>query len=51
MIAMLAGVRAQELAFAEGRGIDPTTTNVDTPTNPANTLALQGLGLPLTGQV
>jgi hypothetical protein len=41
MIAMLAGVRAQELAFAEGRGIDPTTTNVDTPTNSANILALQ----------
>jgi hypothetical protein len=35
MIAMLAGVRSQELAFAEGRGPDPATTNVDTPTNAA----------------
>ena len=32
MLGMLAGVRAQELAFAEGRGPDPATTNVDTPT-------------------
>jgi hypothetical protein len=35
MIGMLAGVRAQETAFAEGRGPDPATTNVDTPTNAA----------------
>jgi hypothetical protein len=35
MIGMLAGVRAQEVAFAEGRGPDPATTNVDTPTNAA----------------
>src|SRR5258708_31977961 len=28
MIGMLAGVRAQEVAFAEGRGPDPATTNV-----------------------
>jgi hypothetical protein len=41
MIGMLAGVRAQELAFAEGRGPDPATTNVDTPTGSANTLAAQ----------
>jgi hypothetical protein len=41
MIGMLAGVRAQEIAFAEGRGPDPATTNVDTPTGSANTLAAQ----------
>jgi hypothetical protein len=41
MIGMLAGVRAQELAFAEGRGVDPTTTNVDTPTFSANALATE----------
>jgi hypothetical protein len=41
MIAMLAGLRSQEAAFAEGRGVDPTTTNVDTPTFSANTLAVQ----------
>ena len=41
MIGMLAGVRAQEVAFAEGRGFDPATTNVDTPTGSANTLAEQ----------
>jgi hypothetical protein len=35
MLGMLAGVRAQEVAFAEGRGPDPATTNVDTPTNAA----------------
>jgi hypothetical protein len=35
MVGMLAGVRAQEVAFAEGRGVDPATTNVDTPTNAA----------------
>jgi hypothetical protein len=35
MIGMLAGVRAQEQAFAEGRGPDPATFNVDTPTNAA----------------
>jgi hypothetical protein len=41
MIGMLAGVRSQELAFAEGRGPDPATTNVDTPTGSANSLAAQ----------
>jgi hypothetical protein len=41
MVGMLAGVRAQELAFSEGRGIDPTTTNVDTPTFSANQLATE----------
>ncbi len=41
MIGMLAGVRAQEIAFADGRGPDPATTNVDTPTGSANTLAAQ----------
>ena len=41
MIALLAGMRAQELAFAEGRGVNPATTNVDTPTGSANTLAEQ----------
>lgn len=35
MLGMLAGVRAQETAFSEGRGVDPATTNVDTPTNAA----------------
>jgi hypothetical protein len=35
MIGMLAGVRSQEIAFTEGRGPDPATTNVDTPTNAA----------------
>jgi len=35
MIGMLAGVRSQEIAFSEGRGPDPATTNVDTPTNAA----------------
>jgi hypothetical protein len=36
MIGMLAGPRAQEQAFAEGRGPDPAVYNVDTPTFAAN---------------
>jgi hypothetical protein len=40
MIGLLAGVRAQEVAFAEGRGPDPATTNVDTPTASANAIAV-----------
>jgi len=35
MVGMLAGVRAQEVAFGEGRGPDPARSNVDTPTNAA----------------
>jgi hypothetical protein len=40
MIGMLAGPRAQEQAFAEGRGPDPATFNVDTPTFAANALGV-----------
>jgi hypothetical protein len=40
MIGMLAGPRAQEQTFAEGRGPDPATFNVDTPTFAANTLGV-----------
>jgi len=40
MIAMLAGPRVQEQAFAEGRGPDPATFNVDTPTFAANALGV-----------
>ena len=36
MIAMLAGARATEVAFAQGRGPDPATINLVTPTNSAN---------------
>ena len=36
MIGMLAGARAMEAAFAEGRGPDPATVNTVTPTNSAN---------------
>src|SRR6185503_5152666 len=39
MIAMLAGARAGEVAYAEGRGPHPATTNFATPTGSANTLA------------
>jgi hypothetical protein len=39
-IAMLRGARVQELAFAEGRGPDPATFNVATPTNSANQLGI-----------
>jgi hypothetical protein len=39
LIAQLAGARALEQAFAEGRGPDPATVNVDTPTGSANLLA------------
>jgi hypothetical protein len=37
---MLNGARAQEKAFAEGRGPDPATINVATPTNSANVLGV-----------
>ena len=40
MIGMLAGPRVQEQAFAEGRGPDPATFNVDTPTFAANALGV-----------
>ena len=40
MIAMLAGGRAQEKAFAEGRGPDPATVNYATPTGSANALGV-----------
>jgi len=36
MIAMMAGARATEAAFAGGRGPDPATINLVTPTNSAN---------------
>jgi hypothetical protein len=36
MIAMMAGARAMEVAFAAGRGPHPATTNLVTPTNSAN---------------
>jgi hypothetical protein len=36
MIAMMAGARAMEAAFAEGRGPNPATINLVTPTNSAN---------------
>jgi hypothetical protein len=36
MIAMMAGARAMEAAFAKGRGPDPATVNLVTPTNSAN---------------
>jgi hypothetical protein len=36
----LAGARAKEQAFAEGRGPDPATINYATPTGSANTLAI-----------
>jgi len=51
-ISMLKGARAQELAFAEGRGPDPATINVATPTNSANVLGVEAgdeEGDPLTG--
>jgi hypothetical protein len=38
---MLKGARAKELAFAEGRGPDPATINVATPTNSANVLGVE----------
>ena len=38
--AMLQGARQQEKAFAEGRGPDPATINVATPTNSANVLGV-----------
>jgi hypothetical protein len=37
----LAGARAKEQAFAEGRGPDPATINYATPTGSANTLAIE----------
>jgi len=41
-LAMLAGARAMEQAFAEGRGPDPSkATNYATPTGAANALALE----------
>ena len=40
MIAMLSGARAQEKLFAEGRGPDPATVNVSTPTGSANILGV-----------
>jgi hypothetical protein len=40
MLGMLAGARAAELAFAEGRGPDPTTLNSVTPTPSANIIAV-----------
>jgi len=40
LIGALAGARAKEAAFAEGRGPDPATSNVSTPTNSANTLGI-----------
>jgi hypothetical protein len=40
MIGMLAGPRAQEQAFSEGRGPDPAVYNVDTPTFAANALGI-----------
>jgi len=40
-LAMLKGARSQELAFAEGRGPDPATINVATPTNSANQLSVE----------
>jgi hypothetical protein len=36
MIAMMAGARAMEVAFAQRRGPDPATVNLVTPTNSAN---------------
>ena len=36
MIGMLSGARTMEMAFAEGRGPDPATINLVTPTNSAN---------------
>jgi len=39
--AMLNGARAQEKAFAEGRGPNPATINVATPTNSANVLGVE----------
>jgi hypothetical protein len=51
-LAMLKGARAQELAFAEGRGPDPATINVATPTNSANVLGVEAgdeEGDPLAG--
>jgi len=36
MIGLLAGARALETAYAEGRGPDPATVNTVTPTNSAN---------------
>jgi hypothetical protein len=40
LIAMLAGARAQEKLFAEGRGPDPATVNLATPTGSANILGV-----------
>jgi hypothetical protein len=40
LIGALAGARAKEQAFAEGRGPDPATSNVSTPTNSANALGI-----------
>jgi hypothetical protein len=39
--AMLKGARAEERMFAEGRGPDPATINVATPTNSANVLGVE----------
>ncbi len=39
--AMLKGARQLEKAFAEGRGPDPATVNVATPTNSANVLGVE----------
>jgi hypothetical protein len=36
MLGMLSGARAMEAAFARGRGPDPATINLVTPTNSAN---------------
>jgi hypothetical protein len=41
MVAMLAGGRVQEKAFAEGRGPHPATFNYATPTGSANTLGIE----------
>jgi hypothetical protein len=38
---MLKGARELEKAFAEGRGPDPATVNVATPTNSANVLGVE----------
>jgi hypothetical protein len=41
MIGLLAGARAMEQAFAEGRGPDPATVNTVQPTGSANILGVQ----------
>jgi hypothetical protein len=40
MIAMLAGARSMEAAFAEGRGPDPATVNTVQPTQSANIIGV-----------